>query len=70
MLNGGAVRAAGALAESGHLVSPIGDVALRALLKEVDLSNNRALVEQMVEGRRRKVFSDIILGIKTHKLEL
>ena len=50
-------------------MSPIVDVALRALLKEVDLSNNRALVEQMVEGRRRKVFSDIILGIKTHKLD-
>ena len=52
VLNGGAM---GVLSESGDLVSYIGDVALRALLEEIDISNNGAAVEPMAGGRIWKV---------------
>ena len=39
------------LVEVGDLVRCIGDVASRALLKELHLSRNGAVVEPMVKGR-------------------
>ena len=49
--NSGAMRVSGVHSESGDLVSHIGDVASLTLLEEVDLSNNRGVVEPMVKGR-------------------
>ena len=50
--NVGSVRATGVLEESVKLVSGIVDVSLRALLEEVDISDDRAVVEHFVKGRR------------------
>ena len=44
-----AVRVTGFLAESGDLLSHIGDAASCALLEEVEISYDRAVVEPMVE---------------------
>ena len=52
VFNGGSLCETGALIELGDLVSCIGDVASRALLGEVELSDDGAVVEPMIEGRR------------------
>ena len=52
VFNVGSVRATGVLEESVKLVSGIVDVSLRALLEEVDISDDRAIVENFVKGRR------------------
>ena len=52
VFNVGSVRATGVLEESVKLVSGIVDVSLRALLEEVDISDDRAVVEHFVKGRR------------------
>ena len=51
VLDGGTMCATGLLAESGDLVSFIEDSALRALLEEVEISDNGAVVELMIKGR-------------------
>ena len=52
MLDGSIVRATGVLVESGDLVSLIGYATVRAIIEEVDIYNNGAVVEPIVEGRR------------------
>ena len=52
VFNVGSVRATGVLEESVKLVSGVVDVSLRALLEEVDISDDRAVVEHFVKGRR------------------
>ena len=38
--------------EAGNLVSHIGYVASRDILEELEISNDRAVVETMIEGMR------------------
>ena len=52
MFDSGVVCATGVLAESGNLASRILGVASCALLGEVELSDDGAVVEPMIEGRR------------------
>ena len=52
VFDGGALHVMGVLVEAGDLVIRIGHVASRALLKEVEFSNDRVVVEPMAEGRR------------------
>ena len=58
VLDGSIVRATGVLVESGDLVSLIGYATVRAIIEEVDIYNNGAVVEPIVEGRRWKISSD------------
>ena len=55
VLDGGALPTTGVLTESGDLVSCIGDVASCAIPEKVDISDDGAVVEPMVEGRRWKL---------------
>ena len=52
MFDGGSVCEKGILSEAYDLVSCIGYFYFRALLEEVETSNDVEVVEIMVEGRR------------------
>ena len=52
VFDGGIMRTTEILTEVGDLVSHIVNVASHDLIKEVGLSDNGAVVEPMVEGRR------------------
>ena len=56
--DGRSVHATGVLAEAGELLISIIDVTLCAILEEVDQSNNRSVVEPMVEGRPFQILSE------------
>ena len=52
VFDGGDVHSMMVLAEARDLVSCIVNVSSRALIEEVEFSNNRKVLEPMVEGRR------------------
>ena len=52
MFYGVNVHATGFIAEAVNFVTCIGDVSLRDILEEFEISHDRTIVKPMVEGRR------------------